>query len=86
VEQMRYTITDPSGIHARPAGLLVQAARAHASTITIRCRDRQADCKKLLQLMQMDIQCGDEIIVTAEGDDAADALEELEQTMRKAGL
>jgi len=34
----------------------------------------------------MDIQCGDEIIVTAEGDDAADALEELEQTMRKAGL
>ena len=86
MEQMRYTITDPNGIHARPAGLLVQAARAHASTITVRCGDKQADCKKLLQLMQMDIQCGDEITVTAEGDDAADALAELEETMRKAGL
>ncbi len=86
MEQIQYTITDKNGIHARPAGLLVQAARPFASKIAIRYGEKQADCKKLLQIMQLGIQCGDAITITAEGDDAVDALKELEQTMRKAGL
>ena len=35
MKQFEYTITDPVGIHARPAGLLVKAAKALDSTVTI---------------------------------------------------
>lgn len=34
-----YTITDPVGIHARPAGLLVKEAKALDSTITLERAD-----------------------------------------------
>ena len=35
MKQFTYIITDPVGIHARPAGLLVKAAKALDSTVTI---------------------------------------------------
>ena len=35
MKQFVYTITDPVGIHARPAGLLVKAIKAQDSTVTI---------------------------------------------------
>ena len=38
MKQFTYTITDPSGIHARPAGMLAKAAKALDSTVTIEDR------------------------------------------------
>ena len=35
MQQFTYTITDPIGLHARPAGLLVKAAKALDSKIMI---------------------------------------------------
>ncbi len=40
MKQFQYTITDSVGIHARPAGLLVKAARAFQSSITVEYGDR----------------------------------------------
>ena len=35
MKEFKYTITDPEGIHARPAGELVKAAKEFASTIKL---------------------------------------------------
>lgn len=35
MKQFTYTITDPVGIHARPAGVLAKQAKALDSTVTI---------------------------------------------------
>ena len=35
MKQFQYVINDPIGIHARPAGLLVKAAKALDSAITV---------------------------------------------------
>ena len=35
MKDFTYTITDPVGLHARPAGMLSKAAKALNSTITI---------------------------------------------------
>ena len=35
MKEFQYTITDPEGIHARPAGELVKAAKAFTSSIKI---------------------------------------------------
>ena len=35
MKEFTYTITDPVGIHARPAGLLTKAAKAYQSVVTL---------------------------------------------------
>ena len=43
MKEIKYVITDPLGIHARPAGLLVKQAAGFASTITIDNGVKKAD-------------------------------------------
>ena len=86
MEKITYKITDKNGIHARPAGLIVQAAKKYKADITLTVGGKTADCKKLFQLMQLGVKMGEEITVTAEGVDGDAALEEIEATMRSANL
>ena len=65
-----YTITDPVGIHARPAGLLVKEIKGYpGSAVTISKGDKSVNALKLMALMQMGIKCGDTVKVTVEGGD-----------------
>ena len=68
MKQFTYTITDPVGIHARPAGLLAKAAKALDSTVTIaRADGKSAQATKLMALMGLGIKQGDTVTVTGEG-------------------
>ena len=65
-----YTITDPVGIHARPAGLLVKEIKSFAgSAVTITKGEKSVNALKLMALMQMGIKCGDTVRVDVEGGD-----------------
>ena len=68
MKKFEYTITDPVGIHARPAGLLVKAATALDSTITIeKVGGKSAVATKLMAIMGLGIKQGDTVSVTVEG-------------------
>ncbi len=68
MKQFTYTITDPVGIHARPAGLLVKAIKALDSTVTIAKADgKSAVGTKLMALMGLGIKQGETVTVTIEG-------------------
>ena len=72
MKQFQYTITDPVGIHARPAGLLVkEAAKNAGSTITLAVEKtgKSANALKLMALMSMGAKGGDVVTVTVEGGD-----------------
>lgn len=74
MKSFTYIITDPLGIHARPAGLLSKAARVHSDTvITVSKGGSAAKASQLIKLMGMGVKQGDEITVSAEGvnEDAA---------------
>ena len=75
MKQFTYTITDPVGIHARPAGLLVKAVKALDSTVTIAKADgKSAGGAKLMALMGLGIKQGETVTVTLEGgNEEADA-------------
>ena len=45
MKEFKYTITDPEGIHARPAGELVKAAKQFTSTIKLAKDGKSGDCK-----------------------------------------
>ncbi len=67
MKQFTYTITDPVGIHARPAGLLVKEVKKYDSTITIEKAGKSVNAVKLMALMGLGIKCGETITVTVEG-------------------
>lgn len=75
MQSFTYVIKDELGIHARPAGLLVKEAKKFTSTITIACGTKKAAAKGLMGVMGMAIKQGNEVTVTAEGEDEAAAIE-----------
>ena len=83
MQQFTYTITNPIGIHARPAGLLVQVAKALDCTVTIQKGDRSVSAVQLFQLMSMGVQHGDTVTVTIQGGDEAAGRAAMEQFFRE---
>lgn len=72
IESFTYTIQDPLGFHARPAGLLVQKAKEYPHTvITVAKKTQESQATRLFGLMTLGIQCGDTITVTVQGEDEA---------------
>ncbi|MBQ5865048.1 MAG: HPr family phosphocarrier protein [Oscillospiraceae bacterium] len=74
MKQFEYTIHDPLGIHARPAGMLVKEAKAFADTVvTITKNGTTVKATQLMKLMSLSVKQGDVVTVAAEGanEDAA---------------
>ena len=70
MKEFQYVITDPIGLHARPAGLLVKAAKPLDSTITIVKADgKSAVATKLMAVMGLGVKTGETITVRIEGGD-----------------
>ena len=79
MKEIKYTITDENGIHARPAGILVKKAKEFNSNIKITKVGKSADAKKLFNIMGLAVKQGDEIVITIDGDDETVASHELEK-------
>lgn len=75
MREFKYVITDPEGIHARPAGELVKAAKAFACSIKLTKDGKSGDCKKIFGIMGLGVKKGNEVTLTFEGDDEDAAYE-----------
>ncbi len=74
MKQFSYTITDPIGIHARPAGMLAQLAKSFADTaVTFTKGDQTVKATQLMKLMNLGVKAGDEVTIGVEGGDEAAA-------------
>lgn len=81
MKQFSYTIRDENGIHARPAGLLVQGAKGFQSVITIECASKKAPLNKLFAVMGLNVKHGDTVTVTADGPDEDAAIQAIRNLM-----
>ena len=79
MKEFDYTIRDPLGIHARPAGLLAKEAKAFSAVCTITKGDQTKKLTQLMMLMAMGVKQGDTVTVRAEGPDEDRAIEVLKQ-------
>lgn len=68
-------VTNPSGLHTRPAKKIVDAAKAYASEITLVKGDKEGSAKTLIKLMKLGITMGSTVVVRCEGEDETAALE-----------
>ena len=78
MKQFTYTITDPLGIHARPAGQLAKLAKSFAdTTATITKGEKTVKLSQLMMLMGLAIKKDQEVTIAVEGpaeEEAAAAL------------
>ncbi len=75
------TVTNPSGLHLRPAGVLSQTAMKFKSDVIIECGEKRIVAKSVLNVMAAGIKCGTEINVICDGEDEVEALETLAQAI-----
>ena len=77
------TVLNKLGVHARPAALFVRTANKFASDITIEKDGEQVNGKSIMGLMMLAAGPGSKIIVYCEGDDAHQALAEVEALIKR---
>ncbi|MGM0501573.1 MAG: HPr family phosphocarrier protein [Bacillota bacterium] len=70
-------ITNRTGIHARPASLIVQKASEFESKLSIIEGSKEANAKSIMGIMSLGISHSTEITIRAEGTDEDEALEEI---------
>lgn len=78
MKEFKYLITDPEGIHARPAGILVKQAAGYQSSVKIAKGEKSADAKRIFGVMGLGVKTGEEVTITVEGADEDTAAAELE--------
>lgn len=78
-----YVITDKAGIHARPAGMVVKEAQKFQAAVTVKAQKGSADAKKLMEIMSLGIQCGDELTVEVDGADENEAASAVEKVFKE---
>jgi phosphocarrier protein HPr len=78
MEQRRATVGSRVGLHARPASLFVQAAGRQKARISIaKSGGEPVSARSILSVLALDVHGGEEVVLTAEGEGAAEALDEL---------
>ncbi len=77
--EVQLTITNPAGLHARPASLFVQTAGRFHSAIEVALRGKRANAQSIMAVLSLGVRQGDTITLHASGDDAQAALDALSE-------
>ncbi len=84
MKQFSYTIHDPLGIHARPAGMLAKLAKSFDDTLLTVTKDgKTVKLTQLMQLMGLGIRHGDKVTVSAAGGHEDEAIAAAEQFFKE---
>lgn len=86
MEKRNFRITAETGIHARPATLLVQAASKYNADITLEYDGKSVNLKSIMGVMSLGVGANTDVTIAADGDDETEAMEEIAKTMKAEGL
>lgn len=76
------TITNKTGLHARPAAEFTRLASKFKSNITIIFKGNKVNAKSLLSILSAGITCGSSVSIAAEGEDGAEAVDKLAELIQ----
>ncbi|MCR5669868.1 MAG: HPr family phosphocarrier protein [Butyrivibrio sp.] len=76
-----YTVKDPEGVHALPAGDLVKLANTFSCSITAEGNHNMVDAKHLFGIMSLGVKHGQTLTIKCEGPDENEAAAALEKYM-----
>lgn len=81
-----YKIIEETGIHARPATLLVREAGKFNSNVDLEYNGKTVNLKSIMGIMSLGLGKGAEIKIKADGEDENEALNAIDDLMKKEGL
>lgn len=73
------TVQIKSGLEVRPVAVLVQVASQYESKIYVESGSKKFNAKSIMGMMTLGLNEGEEIMVSAEGVDEAEAINDIEQ-------
>ena len=68
-----------SGLEPRPVAVLVQVASQYNSKIYVEDGDRKVNAQSIMGMMTLGLSAGESVVVSAEGEDEAEAIENIEK-------
>lgn len=77
MKEKEVSVVPEEGLHARPAARFVKTAKGYSSEIKVLKDGKEANAKSSLSLMTLGAKQGDRLLIRAEGEDEAAAVEEL---------
>ena len=81
--KFEYTIKNELGIHARPAGALVEESKKFKSEITVSFNGKTVNASSIMKLMMLQVKQNDTVTVEVDGSDEKEAVEFLEKFMKE---
>ena len=73
------TIQISNGLEARPVAMLVQVASQYESRIQVESGDKHVNAKSIMGMMTLGLDAGEEITLSANGEDEEAAMAGIEQ-------
>lgn len=86
MEKRDYHITAETGIHARPATLLVQTASKFSSEVNLEYKGKSVNLKSIMGVMSLGVGQGSDVTISVEGSDEKEAIEAIDETIKKEGM
>ncbi len=77
--ETKVTLSNKMGLHARPSTQIATTASRYSADIHIAKDDMVVDAKSVLELLMLAAECGSELLITADGDDAKDAAQAIKE-------
>jgi phosphocarrier protein HPr len=78
-----FVVINKLGIHARPAALFVKTANRFTCSILVAKDGEEVNGKSIMGLMMLAAGPGSTLVVTCEGDDCQEALDEIAALIKR---
>jgi phosphotransferase system HPr (HPr) family protein len=75
VVEQQVVLTNKMGLHARPSTQIATTAGRFAAEITVGKGGLVVDAKSVLELLMLAAECGSNLLIYADGDDAEAAVD-----------
>lgn len=73
------TVQIATGLEARPIAIMVQVASKYTSDIYVEVENKKINAKSIMGMMTLGLNAGEEIIISAEGEDEEEAVKGIEE-------
>ena len=73
------TVQLANGLEARPVALLVQVASQYESKIYVETENKKVNAKSIMGMMTLGLTSGEDIMVSASGEDEQEAIANIEK-------
>lgn len=83
MKEQTFTVTAETGVHARPATILVNKAGQYSSEVEITYSGKTVNLKSIMGVMSLGVPAGAEVKVSVDGNDEEEALKGIAEVIKE---